>query len=88
MAANQLVQARINADVKREAAIVLEAMGLTISEAVRLMLTKVAREHALPFDVRTPSAVTRKAIAELEEDKGKRFDSVEDLMRELNDGKD
>ena len=42
MAANQLVQARIDGAVKEEAAAVLAAMGLTVSDAVRLLLTRVA----------------------------------------------
>ena len=46
MAANQLVQARIDGAVKEEAAAVLAAMGLTVSDAVRLLLTKVAQEKA------------------------------------------
>lgn len=64
MAANQLVQARISADIKQEAAAVLEAMGLTVSDAVRLLLTKVAREHALPFDPLIPNETTIAAIME------------------------
>ncbi len=47
MTANALVQARIDRAVKEEATIVLSAMGLTVSDAVRLMLTKIAREHTL-----------------------------------------
>ena len=42
MAANQLIQTRIDATVKEEAAAVLAAIGLTVSDAVRLLLTKVA----------------------------------------------
>ncbi|MEQ1814751.1 MAG: type II toxin-antitoxin system RelB/DinJ family antitoxin, partial [Candidatus Nitrotoga sp.] len=55
MAANQLVQVRIDGAIKEEAAVVLAAMGLTVSDAVRLMLTKVAREHALPFNPLIPN---------------------------------
>ena len=49
MAANQLVQTRIDGAIKEEAAAVLAAMGLTVSDAVRLLLTKVAQYKALPF---------------------------------------
>lgn len=49
MTANALVQACIDRAVKEEAAAVLSAMGLTVSDAVRLMLTRVAREHTLVF---------------------------------------
>ncbi len=64
MAANQLVQARIDGAIKAEAVAVLAAMGLTVSDAVRMLLTKVAHEHALPFDPLTPNAVTIAAMKE------------------------
>ena len=83
MATNALVQTRIDGAVKDEAAAVLREMGLTVSDAVRLMLIRVAREKALPFDVRTPNAATREAFGELEAGKGARFDSVEALMADL-----
>ena len=50
MAANALVQARIDADLKARATAVLDNMGLTVSDAVRILLTRIAREGALPFD--------------------------------------
>lgn len=64
MAANQLVQARIDGAIKAEAAAVLATIGLTISDAVRLMLTRVAREHALPFDPLIPNETTIAAMKE------------------------
>ena len=64
MAANQLLQTRIDGAIKEEAAAVLAAMGLTVSDAVRLMLTRVAREHALQFDPLLPNATTVAAMKE------------------------
>lgn len=64
MVTNQLVQTRINGSIKKEASVVLEAMGLTVSDAVRLLLTKIAREHALPFDPLIPNETTIAAIKE------------------------
>jgi DNA-damage-inducible protein J len=49
MATNALVQTRIDADVKQRATVVLETMGLTVSDAVRMLLTRTANEGALPF---------------------------------------
>jgi len=49
MTANALVQTRIDPDVKARAAIVLEDIGMTISDAVRILLTRTANEGALPF---------------------------------------
>ena len=51
MASNALVQTRIDADVKDRAAAVLEEMGLTVSDAVRILLTRTANEGALPFEL-------------------------------------
>ncbi|MGO9318113.1 MAG: type II toxin-antitoxin system RelB/DinJ family antitoxin [Terracidiphilus sp.] len=64
MPANSLVQTRINAEIKEEAATVLRAIGLTVSDAVRLMLTRVAREKALPFEPLIPNDVTIAAMKE------------------------
>ena len=60
--ADQVIQVRINGKVKEEATAVLAAIGLTVSDAVRLMLTKVAREKALPFDPLVPNETTIAAM--------------------------
>ena len=83
MAANQLVQTRINGDIKNEAAIVLEAMGLTVSEAVRLMLTKVAYERALPFDPLIPNETTIAAIKEARAGNLPRAHTMAELRKSL-----
>jgi DNA-damage-inducible protein J len=62
MAANSVVRARIDARIKDEATAVLEAIGLTVSDAVRLMLVRVAAEKALPFEPLVPNARTVKAM--------------------------
>ncbi len=51
MSANALIQTRIDAGVKAQASIVLERMGLTVSDAVRILLTRTAHEGALPFEL-------------------------------------
>ena len=84
MAANALVQARIDADIKEEATAVLAAMGLTISDAVRLMLTRVAHEHALPFDPLIPNPETIEAMQEARRGQLRSFDSVDELMADLD----
>jgi DNA-damage-inducible protein J len=55
MAAKALVQTRIDADVKERATVVLENMGLTVSDAVRILLTRTAKEGALPMELLTNS---------------------------------
>ena len=84
MATNALVQARIDKTVKDEASAVLAAMGLTVSDAVRLLLTKVAHEHALPFDPLIPNAETIEAMKEARKGKLSSFATVEALMADLN----
>ena len=69
MPANSLVQTRIDSAIKEEAAIVLQTIGLTVSDAVRLMLTRVAREKALPFDPLIPNEATIAAMKEAREGK-------------------
>ena len=57
MPSNALVQTRIDAEVKERATAVLEAMGLTVSDAVRILLTRTAREGALPLELISNSSV-------------------------------
>ena len=84
MTANALVTTRINENIKQEAADVLATMGLTVSDAVRLMLTKIAREKSLPFELWQPNSETVAAMQEARSGKLQSFDSVDDLMASLN----
>ncbi len=84
MAADSIVRARIDTNTKNAAAEALEAMGLTISDAIRLLLLRVADEKRLPFDVKVPSKSSRKALAEVAAGKMKTVTSVKDLMADLN----
>ena len=84
MAANQLVQTRIDGSIKKEASIVLEAMGLTVSDAVRLLLTKVAREHALPFDPLIPNETTIAAIKEARAGNLSHAHTIDELKKALH----
>ena len=63
MAASAFVRARIDETLKDEAAAVLASMGLTVSDLVRIVLTKVAKEKALPFDMRIPNTLTTQTLA-------------------------
>lgn len=84
MSANAVVRARIDEHIKEEASVVLAAMGLTVSDAFRIMLTRVAREHALPFDPLIPNADTIAAMKEARAGNTAKFDSVEALMADLH----
>lgn len=83
MAANHLVQARIDGAIKDEAAAVLAGMGLTISDAVRLMLTRIAHEKALPFAPMVPNETTIAAMREARRGGLRGFGSIDDLMADL-----
>jgi DNA-damage-inducible protein J len=62
MSENAVVRARINERIKNEAAAVLSAMGLTVSDAFRLMMVRIAQEKALPFEPLVPNIETIKAM--------------------------
>ena len=84
MSANAVVRARIDEHIKEEATVVLAAMGLTVSDAFRIMLTRVAREKALPFEPLIPNDTTIAAMKEARAGKGKRSATIADLMADLN----
>jgi DNA-damage-inducible protein J len=84
MPANAVVRARIDERIKEEATIVLEAIGLTLSDAIRIMLTRVAREKALPFEPLVPNKKTIEAMKQARRGDLPSFSSVEDLMADLD----
>jgi len=84
MAANQLVQVRIDGVIKEQAAAVLASIGLTLSDAVRLMLTKIAQEKKLPFEPLVPNAATIAAIEDARAGRVTKVANLEELFRELN----
>lgn len=61
MATNTVVRSRISVEVKEKATAVLEEMGLTVSDVMRIVLTKIAKENALPFDLK-PNKLTRETM--------------------------
>ena len=83
MKTDAVVRARIDSDTKARASEALHAMGLTLSDAIRLLLLRVADEKRLPFAVQAPNTTTVEAMKELEGGKGRRFDNVEALFRDL-----
>jgi DNA-damage-inducible protein J len=85
MASNAVVRARIDEVVKEEATHVLDRMGLSVSDAIRMLMIRIAREKAIPFDMRIPNVETRTAMRELQTGGGKTFSSVADLMTDLDE---
>ena len=81
--ASSMVHIRVDGNVKTKAAETLAEMGLTVSDAVRMLLIRVAAEKALPFEVRVPNAATVKAMQAADQGKGKRFKSAQALFEDL-----
>ena len=84
MSTDTVVRARIDSDTKARAAEALKAMGLTVSDAIRLLMLRVAEERRLPFTIQAPNRTTVEAMKELAEGRGRRFDSAEELFRDLD----
>ena len=82
MRADSVVRARLDRDTKDRAAEALREMGLSVSEAIRLLLRRVAEEKRLPFAVQVPNAATVRAMNELNEGRGQRFENVEELFQD------
>ena len=66
MTTDTVVRARINGQVKEQAAAVLDEMGLSVSDAIRMLLVRVAAEKALPFEARVPNAITARTLRRIE----------------------
>ena len=84
MSASDVVRARIDPKIKSEAIAVLDTLGLSVSDAFRMLLTRVARDKALPFELTAPNAATVLAMQEARRGSLKSFGSVEALMSDLN----
>jgi DNA-damage-inducible protein J len=85
MPATEMVHIRIDKRVKAQAGKALSAMGLSISDAVRVLLTRVAAEKALPFDLKVPNAATASAMKEARVGGLASFRNVSDLLADLNE---
>jgi len=86
MSSNAVVRARIDEHLKEEAAAVLAAMGLTVSDAFRLMMVRIAAEKALPFEPLTPNAETIAAMKAARRGQLVTVDHADSLIASLNAG--
>ena len=78
-----VVRARIDSDTKERATAALDAMGLSVSDAIRLLMLRIADEQRLPFAAQVPNSITAKALEDLDSGKGKRFGSADELFKDL-----
>ena len=83
MASDSVVRARIDTVTKERATAALAEMGMSVSDAIRLLLTRVAADRAMPFAIPSPNAVTREAMSEMGSGGGKRFNSPDALFEDL-----
>ncbi|QWD63362.1 type II toxin-antitoxin system RelB/DinJ family antitoxin [Polynucleobacter sp. MWH-UH2A] len=84
MTASAIVRVQIDRELKDEAAAVLKTIGLTPADALRILMTRVAREKALPFETLVPNKGTIAAMKEARKGKLKSSPSVDCLMADLN----
>jgi DNA-damage-inducible protein J len=77
-----MVHVRVDEKVKEEASATLAKMGISVSDAVRIMLIRIA-EEALSFEVRVPNTTTVKAMQSADKKQGKRFRSSKALLEDL-----
>ena len=80
-----MVHVRLDEKTKERAAKTLAAMGISVSDAVRMLLVRVAAERALPFAVKVPNATTAQAMRAADKGKGKRkrLNSAGALFKDL-----
>jgi DNA-damage-inducible protein J len=79
-----MLHIRVDQNLKTRAAETLDKMGLSLSDAVRLLLTRIVVEEALPFEVRVPNAETRAAIEAGDRGEVSKASSVAEMMTQLN----
>jgi DNA-damage-inducible protein J len=84
MAANAVVRARVDGRVKEEAAAILAASGLTVSDAFRMMLMRTVADRALPFDPLVPNESTIEAMKAARRGDLVTVGSVDDLLADLH----
>ena len=85
---SSMLHVRMDSELKREATQALAAMGLTASEAVRLLFHRIAADQAFPLELKVPNAQTRRAMDESEDmmNRGKaRFTDPQDMFAELEE---
>lgn len=86
MAATAMVHVRVDEQVKMQAAETLESMGLSLSDAIRVFLTRIVADKEMPFSIKAPNAESRAAMAETEEiieRRRARFATADDLFNDL-----
>ena len=86
MAQSKMLHVRVDDEIKTQASEALAAMGLSVSDAVRILLKRVVSDQAFPLELKVPNAQTRAAMIEaraMMQARAARFDSAASLVDEL-----
>ena len=84
MAKTEMIRARVEPELKRSAEAIFETVGLTPTQAITLFYKQVSLRHGLPFEVRVPSAVTVRAMAQARSGRGvKDIGSLDELKADI-----
>lgn len=86
MAHSTMVHVRVDEEIKKQASETLAAMGLSVSDAVRILLTRVVHDQAFPLELKVPNTATRMAMEEaraMTKARTVRFDSADALIHDL-----
>ncbi len=78
-----MIRARIDPELKVRVEAIFDAVGLNASDAIRLFYSQVALQEGLPFEVKIPNAVTRKAIRDADAGKVTRYSSPEEMFEKM-----
>ena len=85
MAATTMVHVRVDEHIKTQATETLASMGLTVSDAIRVFLTRIVAEQQLPFALKAPNADTRAAMKEARAMSKARFATADELIHDLEE---
>jgi len=83
MANGAYIQARIDAKTKKQAKGILDKLGISMSEAIVVYMKQIVLQQGIPFELKLPNRATLRAIEQLESGKGVTFDSVDELLEDL-----
>lgn len=90
MTQSSMLHVRVDDEIKAQATEALASMGLSVSDAVRILLKRIVNDQAFPLELKVPNAETRAAMDEaraLSQKAGKRFNSVDALIHDIQEAR-
>lgn len=84
MSKDTMIKAKTDAQLKAKVEKILDSIGLTPSEAVNIFYHQILLHNGLPFEVKIPNQTTKKAMNDTIQKIGVTFDSIDDLLTDLN----